>query len=407
MIKVRGKGTITPMEKGKCRKWRLQVCIGKDLATGKYRQLSRVVKDCNKTEANAAMREFIQEIESGQVTPRKSTMLFSEYAAAWLEERKKEKAHGTWRVGCDHIKCANMHIGNARLHEITPQVIEEMYKGLQEGKSPSGRPLSGTYVSDVGSTLHKLFWRAVKDGHVPSNPCDYAKRPAIDTPEKKHLPKTSMIELIGKLDPKQPTQLAILLCVTTGMRRGEAHGLCWADVDFVNMVIHVRHSYDSAGNLNSTKTKSGLRDLPMQEVTANALMVMLERQVKLFARTRRKMGTRWDPVLSSKTPVISNGLGERMLPQATTRWFTRHRSDLGVPGATVHELRHSYLTELAHHTSTKVLQKIAGHAHYSTTEQIYVHVTMDDKREAVSKIDFLSRDSNAEGREFMQEFTQE
>ena len=49
-----------------------------------------------------------------------------------------------------------------------------MYKALRNGESPSGRPLSGTYVRDISVTLHRMFRDAVKGGDADSNPCEYA-----------------------------------------------------------------------------------------------------------------------------------------------------------------------------------------------------------------------------------------
>lgn len=48
-----------------------------------------------------------------------------------------------------------------------------------------------------------------------------------------------------------------------GLRRGEVCGLSWGDVDFENNVLNVEHSVDSLGNLKGTKTKAGMRLLPM------------------------------------------------------------------------------------------------------------------------------------------------
>ena len=66
-----------------------------------------------------------------------------------------------------------------------------MYKALRNGESPSGRPLSGTYVRDISVTLHRMFRDAVKAGDADSNPCEYAEPPAIDTEERTPSPWTA------------------------------------------------------------------------------------------------------------------------------------------------------------------------------------------------------------------------
>ena len=78
-----------------------------------------------------------------------------------------------------------------------------------------------------------------------------------------------------------------------------------------------------------------------------------------------------------------------MLPHSSTRWWTRERKGLGLEGWTLHELRHSYITELARRkVDPKVLQTIAGHAKFSTTMDIYTHVDMEDKKDALKVVDW-------------------
>ena len=61
------KGYVVKKEdkpKGKCRKWMLRVSLGKDLLTGKYPQKARSFTG-TWTEAQRALREFVDEIERG------------------------------------------------------------------------------------------------------------------------------------------------------------------------------------------------------------------------------------------------------------------------------------------------------------------------------------------------------
>lgn len=66
-------------------------------------------------------------------------------------------------------------------------------------------------------------------------------------------------------------ECGIILATTLGLRRGEAVGLSWGDVNFSEMTVHISHSYDDAGNLNPAKTKAGNRILPMSDFVYDAL----------------------------------------------------------------------------------------------------------------------------------------
>ncbi len=393
------KGTIYPLEnkpKGKCRKWKLQVSAGRDLATGKYKKVFRTVAGTYTT-AESELRQLIKEVEQGSVA-RKRCDKFKDYAEKWLERRRATKAHGTCRKNEDHLKCCYLHIADARLSEITPQVLEAMYRDLMQGKSPSGRKLSGTYVECIARTLHKLFRDARIDGLIAMNPCDDAEKPKNDTLERKALSTPQIYDLVGKLDPTHPTQLVVLLGIKAGICRAEAHGLSYGDID--ESYIHIRHNYDTGRNLKSTKVRKRTRDLPLTksvkadlEASRNHLQMLFDRYNKKYIASCTEKGIEPDEEsilkITDETPLICDGHGNRMLPSSSTRWWSEHRKDLGYEGWTIHEMRHSYLSELARRkVPIKTLQEIAGHEKGTTTMDIYLHADDNDKREAVSLVDW-------------------
>lgn len=333
------------------------------------------------------MRAFIAEIEAEGAT-RDPKLPFGAYADAWLAEREGQVAYDTLQKDACHIRCAKMHLEHAKLSEVTPQVLEAVYRKLQEGETPSGRPVGGTYVNGIAVTLHRMFRAAVKDGHMPSNPCDHADRPACDTKERKALRIDGIKAVVDALDPTDPPQLVVRAAVRSGMRRGEVVGLDVGDLDFDAGVIHLRHGADSKGRRKGTKTDASERDLPMTPQLRADFEARIARMERDFEAAREATGAD-SPVLSDDTPLVCNELGERMKPHSATRWWARNRERLGFDGYRIHDMRHSYLSELARRkVDPKVLQHIAGHAKYSTTEDIYVHVELEDKEEAIGRVDW-------------------
>lgn len=383
MARVRGNGSTIQLDDTKKtsekQAWELRVSIGRDLATNKYPTMTRRFHG-TLTEAKKALRDFINEIERGEVQ-RRSTMRFGEYCDAWIEERKLDRAWGTVRRDSDRLKNARIHLENARLHEITPEVLEALYKSLLNGESVSGRKLSSNYVASIATVMHTLFKQAVKDKHIASNPCDYAERPKIVRKERNSIRAESIKTLLEKLDAKDPLQLVIIIALKTGMRRGEIHGLSWNDIDFENRLIHIRHNFADNGELKEPKTENGYREIPLPE----SLIADLEvRRLKMISLAKR-----YKIEIPDDAPIICNGFLERMLPHSSTRWWDKNRAELGFPDLTIHELRHSFLSEMARRkVDPKVLQKLAGHAKYSTTMDIYTHVDIEDKREAMRKMDW-------------------
>lgn len=367
--------------RGKCRKWRLRKSTGRDPATGKYRRQNCTFEG-TWTEACRAQAEFERDVDDAPAQDSRLTV--SEYLADFIDARELsgDFAPRTISKYRDHAKVINHNLGHARLATLSPLQIERAYTAMRRGGSPSGRELSGTYVNCIHRTLTTALSHAVDVGLIAANPCQKVHPPTIDTPEKRALSSVGIVALLGQLGDSRD-EVAILLCVMMGMRRGEVLGLSWGDVDTVQRLITVRHSMDDFGNLKAPKTRTSVRPLPMPERVAQALSALKDAQAAQFAATRKRTGAS-EPAQDESTPVFADKLGRRMLPHSLTRWWARNRDDFGMSGWTIHELRHSYLSELARQgVPPKVVQELAGHANVATTLSIYTHADLSQKRDAV------------------------
>jgi integrase len=63
----------------------------------------------------------------------------------------------------------------------------------------------------------------------------------------------------------------IVTAIFTGMRLSELRGLRWSDVDLEVGVIHVRQRADRWGKIGPTKSKAGMRDIPLAPIVVNTL----------------------------------------------------------------------------------------------------------------------------------------
>lgn len=392
MAKVTGEGSIIQMEKdkpkSKCRKWQLRVPIGLNPRTGKYQQKTRVVEGTF-TKAKADLCEFIKEIEHDEVQGRTS-YTFEEYCMRYLEIRaaKKEVAPTTQVRQEWQFRAAIRHIGKVNLAAVTPVMLDDMYIAMLKGDTLSGRPSSGSYVNQIHDNITLVFEHAIKEGILVKNPCDAANPPKMDTREKRAMKPEQIQELIEGLDPEVPRECAYLVAITMGLRRGEVCGLSWKDIDFENGIVDVSHSFDGLGNLKETKTKAGMRLLPLPEVTREALLRQKAAQAEQFAKTNQwRKPEEGYLEQTEETPVIATHYGERVYPASLSRWWSEDRKRFGLDGWSFHELRHSYLTLLAlNGVHPKVMQELAGHYSSQITMDIYMHVNLDAKKEAVAAV---------------------
>ena len=393
MASKASKGSIVQLEKskqkGKCRKWRLVVSLGRDPITGKYPQKARVVH-CTYSEAKAALAKFMDELEKGEVV-RRSTYTFDDYADHFIETRKAsgEVAPGTIDRERDKLKSIGFLIGKMKLQEITPDVLEKAYVDLRSGKSRSGKQLSGTYVNDIAKKVSLMMAHALKNGIIAENPCDKADKPKIDTGEKRALDNEQVNKLASMLNPTEHMQCALLLCMMLGLRRGEVVGLSWEDVNFDEDTVHVCHSYDDKGNMNTPKTKAGDRFIPMSDVVRKALKKREESLLALFtlyAPELLKVDNDGNVVgIADGTPVICDQYGVRIHPAGLGHWWYKKRGDYGLDGWTLHEMRHTFLSVAAKQgVHPSVMQKLAGHSTARITMEVYTHANMDAQRDAMN-----------------------
>lgn len=382
MARNRGGGSIVQLEKdrprGKCRKWRLVLSLGRDPLTGRYPQKSRTYHGTY-SGAKAALREFQDELDGGGAV-RKSGVTLDEWGEEFCEAREASGGFAPQTVDADrsHFSQVSHLLGKTRVQDLTAEAIEAAYRELRAGNSKSGKGLSGTTLSKVHATLKMALDAAVARGLIAENPCAGVQAPRKDTRERRAMPEAALRNLVAALDPADGRQCAILLEITLGLRRGEACGLSWSDVDLGAGTVEVRHSLDVHGNLKGPKTESGVRVLPVPPAAEEALRRRRERLEADFG------GAGADGRLGPDDAVCTGMLGERIPVTTLSHWWRRNREALGAGGWTMHELRHTFLSIAASRgVHPSVMQKLAGHKSPVVTLRIYTHVNMAEKRAAM------------------------
>ncbi len=164
-------------------------------------------------------------------------------------------------------------------------------------------------------------------------------------------------------DPLYPVFVLLSLY---GLRASEALGLSWHNVDVNNKIIHVRQQlqyYDQAFHYTDLKTQAGRRDLPLLDIVHDVL------------RNIPRTDSGALPELIFKT-INGNPIDRRNL----LRSFKRISKHAGLPLIRMHDLRHTAATILKDiGVQARDTQLILGHAHISTTQQIYQHSGVEER----------------------------
>lgn len=154
-----------------------------------------------------------------------------------------------------------------------------------------------------------------------------------------------------------------VLLATTGMRRGEALGLRWKDVDLEAgrlRVVQTVLSINGKIAVSEPKTARGRRPIALDPAT---VAVLREHRRKMLEE-RMLVG----PDHSDAGLVFHRPDGSALRPETVSTNFLRRQRRLDLPRLTLKGLRHTWATlALEQGVHPKVVQERLGHSHISIT----------------------------------------
>ncbi len=178
-----------------------------------------------------------------------------------------------------------------------------------------------------------------------------------------------------------PLYSSWVFLATTGLRRGEALGLHWSDLDLDAGRARITHTLGSISwhvVAGQPKTAAGRRPIALDPITIGVLRDHRKRMLE----QRLLVGT----AFVDQDFVFCEPDGNPLHPERVYQAFKRRVRTYDVPYLSPHGLRHTWATiALANGVHPRVVQERLGHAHISVTLQTYSHVqpTMHDDAAAL------------------------
>lgn len=158
------------------------------------------------------------------------------------------------------------------------------------------------------------------------------------------------------------------VALAMGLRRGEALGLAWADIDLENGRLTIRqalHRVDGELRLDQVKTEASVAVLPIPAPLVTILRSHRKRQLE----ERVAAGSLW----RETGLVFTTAHGGYIEPRNVNRLFHRLCDSAGVPQLRVHDLRHSCATLLfTMGVQPATVQRILRHSSIAVTTGTYV-----------------------------------
>ena len=342
--------------------------------------------------AAAGLREQLSNIDRGTHVAR-SKVTVAAHMGTWLDGLRREPS-----TVASYRKNVRLHveptIGAVRLGSLTGSRLTRLYVELEQSGRVDGKGgLSPRTVLYIHTIIHSALTSAVRDGLLSVNPADKADPPSAKAAAAPEMRFWTADELRAFLDYRRQAQdelvIAWSLLAATGMRRGEAIGLRWADVDFDGSRLSVRRSVTVVKHKGEGEEivigspKGGRsRTVDLDPGTLAALRSHKVSQGMLSLALARDAAY-----------VLSNLEGGPRHPERFSRRFVAAvvatREAVGedtLSKIRLHDLRHTHATLLlAAGIPVKVVSERLGHASSMITLGTYAHVMPGMQAEAAAK----------------------
>jgi integrase len=309
------------------------------------------------TDARAKARELRREIEDGgdplgELEEERAAPTIGDLITRFRDEHLPRKRPGTVK---DYECMIRLHIEpHFGQHTKVADVRFEDIDALHRKITKAGSPYSANRTATV---LSKMFALAVRWHMRPDNPCKGIER-NTEYHRRRYLSGDELVRLTRALAEysERQTADAIRLLLLTGARKREVLAMKFADVE------------DGVWSKPPSSTKQ--KEHHQVPLSAPAL--------QLLADIKKRQPPRTEFVFPS-----DGASGHLVELKASWRQITKAA---GIEGLRVHDLRHSYASQLVSGgASLPLIGALLGHSNPNTTAR-YAHLFHDPLRAATEKV---------------------
>jgi integrase len=307
-------------------------------------------------------------------------LTFRDAAPSYLAFAKPRKRPSTFAADVSRLRVASLapwagkRLGKITSADLLAWIADREARGSlkSKAKDKDGKPIIvplkvGAINRDLAIVGALFAWAKVMK-YVESNPArEIERRSEKGNGREVYLTGPEARALIDACSPV--LRPAVVLALSTGMRRGELLGLRWRSVDLARKEIRVEAETDKAGRG---------RVVQMTTETCDLLVAMKSNRPR--------------PALDASDPVLTVANGEPLPPSAVRSMFERTVAACeGIPLAkrsalVFHGLRHSAASLMvAEGVPLLDVARILGHSTLAVTMK-YAHFAPESGRTAIDRL---------------------
>lgn len=261
-------------------------------------------------------------------------------------------------------------LGSKKLALLSFDDVDALLEAKRKaGLAPSTRRL-------IRSVLVQAINQAIKWRVVTRNEAAMSTPVSIPRSASRSMTAAQARRLM-KAFREMPMGYLFMLMLVTGVRRGEALGLRWEDVDLKKGVISIRQQVQRIdGELKATEVKT---DKSRRSINLSKSMVQ-ELRAHKAAQTKERLES---AIWHDTGYVFTSNVGTPLDPRNMAKRFLSACRKAKIGTWHPHELRHTAASlMLANGVPLQVVSEILGHASIRITSDVYGHVLAPQRQEA-------------------------
>lgn len=310
----------------------------------------------------------------------KYSITIKDISDEWLEIKILEVKKSTYAKYYDtvynHIVAS---LGGIKISNLNQVLINKFIKEKSiKGNTVNHRGLKSKTIKGIINILKQILKYAEKQYKCGNLNFEYIipKEECKEIQTLSHEEQTKLINyLISNLDRKN---LALLVCLNTGMRIGEICALKHGNIDEYRSCICVRKTMQRIKNttkhaktktiinIDDPKSKTSMRDIPIKKFLINKIKCLKGKENEF---------------------LLTGSCTEYIEPRTMENHLKSVLKKIKIKEVKFHALRHTFATNMIESgCDPKTLSELLGHADVQLTLKTYVHSSYELKKKSIEKL---------------------
>lgn len=318
---------------------------------------------------------------------------FGSWVKVWLEEKEMTVSNGRY-VNYKSAIEKFYPLYSTRLEKLYSIDFQRIINRWATKNEVTGKPSSKASLEEMKRAASQVYKLAIDNRVTEFNPLTGVKIKAVQSQTSRRALTEEEQRWIRETPHR--AQMAAMIMMYAGLRRGELIPLKWNDIDFQENTISVTKSVEKINGhfelKDGAKSENGVRVIPMPDILSSYLREKKKEAASIFVCPKAKG--------QMMTESAFRRMWESYLVELNFRYgdFSAYggrknsvHDPEGVPMVierfTPHYLRHTYASILfMSGVDVMTAKELMGHADIETMLGIYTHLSKTYKKKEISKL---------------------